>query len=102
MRVEMPSERSRLSASSRGYGSDWRKVRLVALQRDSYLCVACLKTGRVTQAREVDHITPITAGGERLNLENLQSLCSPCHKKKINIENGGFGHPKTTDRSYTP
>jgi len=90
----VPSERSRLSAASRGYDAAWRRVRLVALQRDSYLCVACLKEGRVTQAEEVDHIIPMTSGGERLNLDNLQSLCSPCHKNKINTEDGGFGHPK--------
>jgi len=89
-----PSERSRMSAASRGYDADWRRVRLAALRRDHYLCLECLKEGRVTQAREVDHITPITAGGERLDLDNLQSLCSPCHKRKINLHDGGFGRRK--------
>ena len=31
----------------------WRRARLLALQRDHYLCQACLKKGRITKATEV-------------------------------------------------
>lgn len=31
---------------------------------------------------EADHITPVAHGGGSCGLDNLQSLCVPCHKKK--------------------
>jgi len=55
----------------------WLEVREKALERDGYRCVKC---GR--QASEVDHIVPIALGGSMFDLNNLQSLCSECHKWK--------------------
>ena len=70
------------SAAESGYDHEWRKVRVLALKRDFYLCQLCLLVGRTTVALDVDHIIPLTQGGERLNLSNLQSVCRPCHRTK--------------------
>ena len=69
------------TASERGYGSKWQKIRKQALQRDDHLCQECLKQNIYTQAKDVDHIISKAKGGSD-ELENLQSLCNPCHKKK--------------------
>lgn len=70
------------TAASRGYDSEWRRVRLLALQRDKYLCQHCLKADRITPALDVDHIMSLAVGGDRLSLDNLQSLCRACHRTK--------------------
>lgn len=36
---------------------------------------------------EVDHIVPISLGGQGLGFENVQLLCSKCHLKKTKIDN---------------
>lgn len=69
------------SRQSRGYGAEWQKIRKVALERDHYLCVPCRKQGLVTEAKQVDHILPKEKGGTD-DLENLQSICIPCHEEK--------------------
>jgi 5-methylcytosine-specific restriction protein A len=80
-------DRFRGTAASRGYDADWTKVRLHALERDRYLCLHCLSKDLVTLAVDVDHIIPISVDPRRrLDLENLQSLCRPCHRKKTATE----------------
>lgn len=76
------------STTERGYGHAWRKLRKQVLERDSYLCVQCSKTGRVAEATDVDHIKAKVHGGID-DLDNLQSLCSPCHKEKTAKEGRG-------------
>lgn len=79
--------------AERGYDADWRRVRKQALNRDSYLCQACLP--RVTPATDVDHILTVhTRPDLRLDLSNLQSLCKECHSRKTSLEDGAFGRPK--------
>jgi 5-methylcytosine-specific restriction enzyme A len=64
---------------------EWQKVRTAALIRDRYLCQHCLKKKQITKAYIVDHITPVLVDWEqRLNINNLQSLCNPCHNSKTN------------------
>ena len=68
------------SSTERGYGSDWQKVRLQALQRDKYLCQHHLPTP--VPALDVHHIQMITDRPDlRLVLANLVSLCRECHSK---------------------
>lgn len=69
------------SAKERGYGSSWVKLRKSALKRDYYLCQECKKSGIATPATEVDHILNKARGGDD-DMNNLQSLCKPCHKRK--------------------
>lgn len=73
---------TRGSASSRGYDRKWRRVRAAKLRADP-LCEHCTREGRVRAATEVDHIIPIEQRPDlRLDWDNLQSLCNPCHERK--------------------
>jgi len=53
--------------------------------KDHGLCVHCETQGRTTIAREVDHVTPLWAGGAD-DESNFQSLCVPCHAVKTERE----------------
>lgn len=60
----------------------WRKIRLVALQRDNYLCQECLRKKKITPATEVHHIRPLEDYPELgLELSNLESICWACHEE---------------------
>lgn len=72
---------------TKDYDRHWRKLRRVALERDDYICQECHKPAG--ESAHVDHITPIAAGGERLDLDNLQTLCRSCHSVKTRRENAG-------------
>ena len=82
-----PWDKGGLTRHQQGYGSGWEKLRKEALERDCYLCQPCQRAGRVTAAREVDHITPKARGGTDA-LRNLQSICRPCHTTKTARDNG--------------
>lgn len=73
------------NTTKRGYGAAWRRIRSYVLQRDKYLCVPCFDVGRVTEAAEVDHKVPLAEGGTE-DVENLQAICTECHKKKTQTE----------------
>ncbi|MBU6955752.1 HNH endonuclease [Hahella sp. HN01] len=69
------------SDTQRGYGWQWRKLRVRILRRDNYLCQVCLKQGRTSAATEVDHIQPKAGGGDDQEM-NLQAICNGCHRSK--------------------
>lgn len=69
------------SRQQRGYGRDWERTRFRILKRDKGLCLECLRRGAITEATSVDHIKPIAHGGSDCD-DNLQSLCTPCHRVK--------------------
>lgn len=73
------------TASQRGYGSAWRRLRTQILQRDSYLCQSCKAQGRYVTATDVDHILAKAHGGTD-DPSNLQSLCRSCHQTKTATE----------------
>ena len=58
-----------------------------------HLCQPCAGSGRITIAKEVDHITPKSKGGED-SLDNLQSICTDCHKAKTAEDEGRAYRPK--------
>lgn len=65
----------------------WQQVREIAIKRDKYLCVDCMRRGYITPAQEVHHINPITPDNINipeitLNLDNLVSLCKECHQAR--------------------
>ena len=67
-------------------GRKWQRIRARQL-RHHPLCAVCMEQGLVTQATEVDHITPLDQGGTD-HEDNLQSLCTPCHVVKTQHEQG--------------
>jgi 5-methylcytosine-specific restriction protein A len=84
----------RLSPSKRGYDSAWRAFRMHTLITEP-LCRACRRRGKITPATDVDHITPLSKGGGRLDPYNVQPLCHSCHSRKTAKDDGGFGNGKT-------
>ena len=80
LRPQQRPEDTRASASQRGYGSRWRRLRAAYL-RHHPLCVMCERDGVTTAASLVDHIVPLADGGSNHHT-NLQSLCVQCHAKK--------------------
>ena len=72
-------DRRRGSASARGYDTAWQRLRLQVLA-DEPLCRFCAELGRVTAARDVDHIVPIVQRPDlRLARSNLRPLCQAHH-----------------------
>lgn len=89
-----PYDRFRGSSASRGYDADWRRVRKLALQRDKHLCQDCLAAKRLTLAVEVHHIITIEERPDlRLVLDNLRSLCKPCHSRITSTRDSSFARP---------
>lgn len=83
------------SRHERGYGSAWVTLRKQILMRDEGECQPCKRTGRVTLATAVDHITS-KATAQRLRWtsaqidapSNLQAICKLCHDAKTEAEQG--------------
>ena len=64
-----------------GTSTEWRKLRGVVFRTMGNACVKCGDT-----ATEVDHIVELDAGGTD-DLENLQPLCTACHRVKTSAYN---------------
>ncbi|MBI3213167.1 MAG: HNH endonuclease [Mycobacterium sp.] len=70
----------RTASSGRTSTSTWKSSRVLALQRDGYLCQ--IRGPRCTvNATQVDHVINVANGGSD-DLTNLQSTCKPCHDSK--------------------
>ncbi len=61
----------------------WGSLREQALERDNYRCVECEVKSKYL---EVDHIKAIINGGDMWDINNLRTLCYPCHKKKTRLD----------------
>lgn len=59
----------------------WRKLRQRYLI-DNYECRECRRYGKYAPATVVDHIKPVSMGGEFWDEDNLQPLCKYCHNSK--------------------
>ena len=53
------------------------------MKRDGNLCQPCKRAGRLSEAKEVDHIVGIAEGGND-HPDNLQAICIRCHIAKTN------------------
>ena len=53
----------------------WAETRRAAFERDGWRCVDCGRPGRL----EAHHITPLRKNGAPYDLDNLETLCRPCH-----------------------
>lgn len=66
----------------------WAEARGLALKRDNFLCVQCLKTGTIKEADVVHHIIEVKDDFTKaLELDNLESIChkhhNAVHKKRV-------------------
>ena len=57
------------------------KLRYEVLKRDGFRCVMCGASASDGALLEVDHIVPVSKGGETIE-ENLQTLCRECNRGK--------------------
>ena len=61
--------------------TDWKRVRRVIYERDGGICMKCGQP--VTRENfHVDHIIPISKGGDEWDLSNLELSCPQCNLKK--------------------
>ena len=60
----------------------WRNVRQLALRRDMFTCCDC--GGRAEEVHHKTELTPdnINIPAIALGLDNLMSLCGPCHSAR--------------------
>lgn len=79
---------ARGSSTDRGYDAEWQRVRKLVLDRDGHECQLRLRVCTKV-ATTVDHIVPLSAGGARLDMANLQAACRPCNTAK-----GGKHHQR--------
>ena len=83
-RVGGSSEKDEDSLKKQGFyhKTAWRRVRLLALQRDHYLCQLRISKKCTGIATEVHHIKPLEDFPELgLELSNLTSCCWFCHEE---------------------
>ena len=61
--------------------TDWQRVRRVVYERDGGICMKC---GKNVDRKNfhVDHIVPISAGGDEWDLNNLELSCPTCNLTK--------------------
>jgi hypothetical protein len=75
------------------YGENWLGQRRIARERDGYVCQKCgISEEEYGQELSVHHIKPFILCEnyiEANQLENLQSVCEPCHR----IIHSGENHP---------
>ncbi len=70
-------------SSKRIYASAaWRQVRLVVLERDGWRCQ--IRMGVCTgKATAVDHVVPLSQGGDAFDPGNLRAACKQCNSGRI-------------------
>jgi len=63
----------------------YKKQRLVVLQRDGYTCAYCGQ-----DADQADHVIPISKGGNPTDLHNMVACCRRCNISKGNRSEAVF------------
>ena len=72
----------------------WQRLRAAQLRREP-LCRDCHALGHLVPATHADHVIPHKGDWSLFkDPDNLQSLCGPCHSRKTNYLDGGFGHER--------
>lgn len=69
-------------------GRPWRRKREQIFARDKYTCQVC---GRVGGELELDHILNVARGGTDDD-DNLQTICTDCHRPKTFAESQAGGY----------
>lgn len=65
--------------------TSWNVLRLKCFKRDNSTCVKCgyKSDYKIYESNLIaDHIKPIALGGDEWDLDNIQTLCKKCDKKK--------------------
>ena len=83
------ADERRGTATKRGYGAEWQRLRAETIREQAGLCQPCLRRGHVTPFAAVDHIVPKSRGGGE-HASNRQCICDPCHKAKTAAESRGL------------
>lgn len=96
-RTKQPHERTsqgaRYNDTSFYRTSAWRSLRARKLKQSPH-CESEKHKGQKVLAFVVDHIQPITLGGQALEITNLQSLCEHCHAvKSAQEKNAKYSKP---------
>ncbi len=65
------------STSDRGYGWWYQQARVIVLAQQPY-CAVCKRN----RSEQVDHIVPLSQGGDAHDLTNLRGICLECHAPK--------------------
>lgn len=76
----------------------WMKIRNKAYERDNGECQHCGELCYESGSYNVDHITPINRDSPdelKYGLDNLQTLCIPCHNRKSVHDQENFTKYKT-------
>ena len=71
--------------TSRGYGYQWQKLRVLILDRDGWTCYICQK--KLTKAdATVDHVVPLSVDRSASSMDpsNLRACCRSCNSRKKN------------------
>ena len=76
--------------------SDWKRVRLAVLARDSYTCAYCGQ-----DASTVDHVQSIKAGGDPMDMDNCVAACRRCNSSKGSRSQGVFLAAKSTPPAFS-
>jgi len=83
-----PKRDDRARAHTRGYDAAWRRFRFHYAGVCPPICVDCGYAG-ASREMELDHITPLDAGGAKFDASNLAWRCGQralsgnfCHAKK--------------------
>ncbi len=69
----------------RGSRTIERALRRQALTRDLWTCQSCGFVDRSGALLDADHIIRLVDGGAH-SVENIQTLCRPCHRRKTHAE----------------
>ena len=81
----MPKQTRQHDNTTFYHSKAWRMTRKFYI-KDNPLCEHCKRKGITTAGQMVDHIKPISLGGNMLHQSNLQTLCNKCHAKKSAYE----------------
>jgi 5-methylcytosine-specific restriction endonuclease McrA len=81
----------------------WKRVRQRVLERDHYEC--CF-IGCGAKADQVDHIVPVSLGGDYYAMDNLRAICRHHNASRGNgtrqkRQGGPFWGGRSTDRKST-
>ena len=89
--VKISKQYSNGSAGNFYSSSAWLKLRNYKRLLNP-ICESCESLGLIIPYHTIDHKTPISEGGEPLNLDNLQTLCKQCHAIKTGKETSKRKH----------